>query len=391
MADGADALYARAAPTITEFDRDVWNALANPADQPFNPFVSYEFLSALESSGSVALETGWNPMHLAIELRDEIVGVAPLYAKGHSQGEYVFDHHWADAYARSGREYYPKLLSAAPFTPANGPRLLARDETARRGLAAALLEFTRQSGASSIHINFVTDEDREALKATGYLERMGEQFHWFNRGYKTFDDFLAQLSSRKRKAVRRERREAQADGIVIRQLHGVEIEERHWDAFWVFYQDTGARKWGHPYLTREFFRDVAQSMKNSLLMIVAERDGNPIAGALNFIGGDTLYGRYWGCTEDIPFLHFEICYHQAINYAIAKGLSRVEAGAQGGHKIARGYEPVPTYSAHWMVDPTFNTAIDHYLERERAQAGHEIETLKNYTPFRKSDQKSSTE
>lgn len=389
MADGSDALLARTVSSIGEIDRDIWNALADRPGQPFSPFVAHEFLSALEQSGSVAPETGWAPMHLVLEDHGEITGAAPLYAKGHSQGEYVFDHHWADAYERAGGRYYPKLLCAAPFTPVPGPRLLAKTSAAKRRLALALRQATHQMGASSLHVNFTTAEDQAALVGAGFLPRMGEQFHWFNRSYQDFDDFLSQLSSRKRKAIRRERRDACARGVAIRQLSGPEIEERHWDAFWIFYQDTSARKWGEPYLTREFFRLIAETMPDQLLMIVAEREeagvSQPIAGALNFVGGDTLYGRYWGCTEDVPFLHFEICYHQAIDYAIAHGLDRVEAGAQGQHKIARGYEPVPTHSAHWIADSGFRGAIDNYLEAERAQTGMEIEVLRDYMPFKKTD------
>jgi len=391
MADGSDAVLARTVSSIDEIDRDIWNALADRPGQPFNPFVAHEFLSALEQSGSVAPETGWAPMHLVLEDHGEVTGVMPLYAKGHSQGEYVFDHHWADAYMRAGGQYYPKLLCAAPFTPVPGPRLLAKTDDARQRLAFALRQIVQQMGVSSAHVNFTTDKDQTALTAACFLPRMGEQFHWFNRGYQSFDDFLEQLSSRKRKAIRRERRDACAKGVAIRHLTGGEIEERHWDAFWMFYLDTGARKWGEPYLTRDFFRLIAETMPEHLLMIVAEREdagvSQPIAGALNFIGGDTLYGRYWGCTEDVPFLHFEICYHQAIDYAIAHGLARVEAGAQGQHKIARGYEPVPTHSAHWIADSGFRGAIDNYLEAERAQTGMEIEALRDYMPFKKTDHK----
>ena len=314
MADGADRALVRSCGAVAEIDADIWNRLANPTPQQYTPFVSHEFLSALEASGSVSRETGWAPLHLILEQDGKIAGIAPLYAKSHSQGEYVFDHHWADAYERAGGRYYPKLVCAAPFTPVPGPRLLAPDAAARATLAGALRQVAAQAGASSTHVNFITDDDRTALATAGFLSRMGEQYHWFNRGYETFDDFLAALSSRKRKAIRRERREA-AEGLTIRRLRGREITEKHWDAFWLFYQDTGARKWGHPYLTRDFFRIVAETMTDRLLLIVAEHHGEPVAGALNFIGGDALYGRYWGCTEDVPFLHFEICYHQAIDFA----------------------------------------------------------------------------
>lgn len=383
MADGGETLTARTVSSIREIGEAAWDALANPPGQPFNPFVCYRFLEALEASKSVAPETGWAPMHLAVEERDALTGVAPLYAKGHSQGEYIFDHHWADAYARAGGRYYPKLLSAAPFTPVPGPRLLARCEQAKLNLAAALRQITGRMGASSAHVNFISENEQTLLERAGYLPRLGEQYHWFNRGYESFDDFLDALTSRKRKAIRRERRGAVADGLTIRRLAGDEIEERHWNAFWLFYQDTGARKWGHPYLTRTFFHLIAESMSEHLLMIVAERQGEPVAGALNFIGGDALYGRYWGCLQDVPFLHFEICYHQAIEFAIERRLARVEAGAQGQHKIARGYEPAPIRSAHWIEDSGFRTAVANYLDSEREHTGMEIEALKDFTPFRK--------
>ena len=384
MADGGAALTARTISSIGEIDAGVWDALANPHGQPCNPFVSHAFLSALEKSKSVAPETGWAPAHLLLEDAGAVVGAAPLYAKGHSQGEYVFDHHWADAYARAGGRYYPKLLSAAPFTPVPGPRLLAASPSAKLNLALALRQIAGKMGASSAHVNFISEEEQDLLAQAGYLPRLGEQYHWFNRGYDTFEDFLSALSSRKRKAVRRERREALAGGLTVRNLVGQEIEERHWDAFWLFYQDTGARKWGTPYLTRAFFRLIAESMSDDLLLIIAERDGTPVAGALNFIGGDALYGRYWGCTEDIPFLHFEICYHRAVDFAIERGLARVEAGAQGQHKIARGYEPIPVRSAHWIENDSFREAVAHYLDNERDHADMEIEALKAFTPFKKS-------
>ncbi|GJL92878.1 GNAT family N-acetyltransferase [Hyphococcus sp.] len=382
MADGGDQTIARTLSSIESVDAQIWDRLANPTPETYNPFVSHAFLSALERSQSVSPETGWAPMHLVVEEAGEITGAAPLYAKNHSQGEYIFDHHWADALHRAGGRYYPKLLCAAPFTPATGPRLLTQNASARPVLALALRQAAIQSGASSAHVNFIGEADREALMQADFLPRIGEQYHWFNRGYQSFEDFLSTLSSRKRKAIRRERREA-VEGLEIRKLVGGEITERHWDAFWDFYQDTGARKWGHPYLTREFFDLVARSMSDRILLIVAERDGAPIAGALNFIGGEALYGRYWGCCEEVPFLHFEICYHQAVNFAIERGLDRVEAGAQGQHKIARGYEPVATWSAHWLANDTFRDAIANYLESERRHTHMEIEALKDYTPFRR--------
>ena len=383
MPDGSGALLATTIGSIDDINAAVWDSLANPPGAPYNPFVSHAFLSALEQSKSVARETGWAPMHLLLESDGAVIGAAPLYAKGHSQGEYVFDHHWADAYARAGGRYYPKLLCAAPFTPVPGPRLLASSSEARAGLAAAIASVAQRMGSSSAHVNFLEDADARALAGAGFLPRMGEQYHWFNRSYDSFDVFLAALSSRKRKAVRRERREARANDLTFRRLIGADITERHWDAFWLFYQDTGARKWGQPYLTRTFFRTIAETMSDNLVFFLAERDDRPIAGALNFIGGDALFGRYWGCLEDRPFLHFELCYYQAIEFAIEHGLARVEAGAQGQHKIARGYEPVATHSAHWIADEGFRNAIARYLDAEREQTGMEIEALKGFTPFRK--------
>ena len=384
MPDGSGALVAKTVSAIDELDAALWDGLANPPGAPANPFVSHAFLSALEKSRSVAPEAGWAPIHIVLEDDDgAIVGAAPLYAKGHSQGEYVFDHHWADAYARAGGSYFPKLLCAAPFTPVPGPRLLAHSSGARAGLAAAIRAIATRMGASSAHVNFISEDDGHILAAADYLPRKGEQYHWFNRGYDTFDDFLGALSSRKRKAIRRERKGAVADGLVIRRLYGADITEDHWNAFWLFYQDTGARKWGQPYLTRTFFRIIAETMQDSLLLIVAEQDGKPVAGALNFLGGDALFGRYWGCLADHPFLHFEICYYQAIDVAIERGLARVEAGAQGQHKIARGYEPVATHSAHWIANDSFRDAIARYLEAERDQTDMELDALRGFTPFRK--------
>ncbi len=384
MPDGSGAALAKTVGAIDEIDARLWDGLACPTGAPFNPFVSHAFLLAVEKSKSVAPETGWAPMHVVLEDDGQTVGAAPLYAKGHSQGEYVFDHHWADAYARAGGNYYPKLLCAAPFTPVPGPRLLAQTSAARAGLAVAVRGVAQRIGASSAHVNFIGDGDAHTLEAAGYLSRLGEQYHWFNRDYRSFDDFLAALSSRKRKAIRRERRAAVEDGLVILRLNGADITEEYWNAFWLFYQDTGARKWGQPYLTRAFFSIIAETMRDSLLLIVAEQGGRPVAGALNFIGGDALFGRYWGCLVNHPFLHFELCYYQAIEFAIERGLARVEAGAQGQHKISRGYEPVATRSAHWIANDSFRDAIARYLEAEREQTGMEIAALKDFTPFRKS-------
>lgn len=376
---------ARMIEAISEIDADRWDNLANPDAAKRNPFVTHAFLQALETSRSVGAGTGWRAAHIVLEEAGEIVGVAPTYLKEHSQGEYIFDHHWADAYARAGGRYYPKLLTAAPFTPATGPRLLAATPERRAALASGIAQIAERLGVSSAHVNFTTADDAVMLQAAGYLPRQGVQFHWFNRGYGDYESFLSSLSSRKRKALRRERRDAAPEGVTFRALPGVEISERHWDAFWRFYQDTGERKWGRPYLTRSFFSKVAETMRDDLLMIVAERNGAPVAGALNFIGGDTLYGRYWGRTEEWPFLHFEVCYHQAIEFAIEHKLARVEAGAQGEHKLARGYEPVATLSSHWIADPGFRQAIARYLEQERAHGEAEIEALKEYTPFRRSE------
>lgn len=373
MADGGDSARVRTCGDMLGIAPSAWNACAG------NPFVSHEFLAALEGSGSVGPGTGWTPSHLIL---DGAAGCAPAYLKAHSFGEYVFDHHWAEAYERAGGRYYPRLVCASPFSPVPGPRLLAKTAAGKAMLAGAMIETARRAGASSVHVNFIDAADEAALLAAGFMPRRGVQYHWFNRGYASFDDFLGALASRKRKQIRRERKEA-ASGVAIRRLVGAGIEERHWHAFWTFYQDTGSRKWGRPYLTRDFFSRIARTMADRLLLIIAERDGVPIAGALNFIDAEALYGRYWGCTETLPFLHFELCYHQAIEFAIERGLQRVEAGAQGEHKIARGYEPVATRSAHWIADPAFHRAIDAYLARERAGVEAEIEAMRRETPFRK--------
>lgn len=359
-----------------------WDRIACPDPTCANPFVRHAFLSALEQSRSVCAEAGWDPHHLVAMQGDNLLGAIPVYAKGNSQGEYVFDHHWADAYHRAGGRYYPKLLCAVPFTPATGPRLLSPNPEIRRALAHGLSQMADKFSVSSAHVNYIEDGDRDDLLEAGFLHRIGEQYHWFNDSYESFDDFLAALSSRKRKAIRRERREAIKD-VEIKHHRGDEITEQHWDAFWRFYQDTGARKWGTPYLTRSFFSQIAETMGEDLLLICAESNGRTIAGALNFIGGDALYGRYWGCVEDVPFLHFEICYYQAIDFAIAAKLSRVEAGAQGDHKIARGYQPVATHSAHYLADPSFRMAIQNYLESERDHTNMELKALESFMPFRK--------
>jgi predicted N-acyltransferase len=372
-------LIARAAPAVGALPADQWDRLAGPG----NPFMSHAFLTALEDSGSVGPGTGWSPAPLVIEDgRGSLLGALPAYLKGHSQGEYVFDHAWADAWERAGGSYYPKLQIAAPFTPATGPRLLLADEVYAAPLLRAAESLCHQHGLSSAHATFVEPAQRALFERAGWLLRSDIQFHWENRGYGSFDDFLAELASRKRKAIRKERAEAQ-QGVEIRRLSGADIRPEHWDAFWVFYQDTGARKWGHPYLTREAFDLFGERMADRLLLVFAYQDGEPIAGALNFIGDEALYGRYWGCTQEKPFLHFELCYYQAIDAAIERGLQRVEAGAQGGHKLARGYEPVRTWSAHWIADPGFREAVADFLERERDGVAQERFFLGQRTPFRK--------
>ena len=372
-------ITARIADGVASIPAEQWDACAGDA----NPFVGHAFLSALETSGSVGARSGWQPLPIVVEDGCGVpLAVAPAYGKSHSQGEYVFDHGWADAWQRSGGEYYPKLQVASPFSPVPGPRLLLRDGTAAPGLIAAIEAVVDRNGLSSAHATFVAPDQLDHFEAAGWLLREGTQFHWANQGYAGFDDFLGELASRKRKAIRKERAGA-VEGLTIRHLSGAEITEAHWDAFWVFYQDTGSRKWGRPYLTRAFFSEVGQTMADKLLLILAERDGRPIAGALNVIGADTLYGRYWGCTEEVPFLHFELCYYQAIDAAIARGLKTVEAGAQGEHKLARGYAPVPTWSAHYIPDANFRRAIADFLARERLGVAQEQAYLAEFTPFKK--------
>ncbi|BCJ91136.1 hypothetical protein IZ6_18710 [Terrihabitans soli] len=387
-------------PSLTAIEPMAWNACANPEEYPtgatkdaalppYNPFVSHEFLLALEESHSATMETGWAPAHLAVENEDGLLlGVMPAYVKSHSQGEYVFDHAFADALERAGLDYYPKVQVSVPFTPATGRRFLMRPgpeaERARLALAQGLLGLVGQLEASSAHVTFMTKEEQEFLTAKlGFLPRTDIQYHWENEcGWKSFDDFLGSLTSRKRKALKRERREALGDGIEMKWITGKDIKEAHWDAFWQFYQDTGSRKWGTPYLTREFFSRVGAAMADRILLIFAMRGGHPVAGALNFIGGDTLFGRYWGCIEEHPFLHFETCYYQAVDFALERGLKRVEAGAQGGHKLARGYRPALTYSAHAFAHPGLQRAAEDYLKRERLQILHAREELDAEAPFR---------
>ncbi|MCB2109453.1 MAG: N-acetyltransferase [Defluviimonas sp.] len=367
-----------------------WDACACPetasGGRPVDPFTTHRFLAALERSGSVGPATGWEPHHLVARHDGELVAVMPLYAKAHSQGEYIFDHGWAEAYERAGGRYYPKLQAAVPFTPATGRRFLTRpglETTGRAALCEALVRVTSGNGLSSAHVTFCTEAEAVAGAAMGFLRRTTQQFHWLNDGYAGFDQFLAALSSRKRKAIRRERAGAGGFGGTIRHLTGGAIEQRHWEAFWAFYQDTGSRKWGRPYLTRAFFGALHETMRDDVLLILAERDGRPIAGALNFIGRDTLFGRYWGAIEEHPFLHFECCYYQAIDFAIDAGLARVEAGAQGEHKLARGYLPRPTHSLHWIADPSFREAVARYLDAETRAVGEDIEIMTGYGPFRR--------
>jgi len=373
---------------IAEIGREAWDACADNPDYAGNPFVRFDFLDALEAANCAVERAGWGPQHLAVE--DEAgrtAAVMPLYLKSHSQGEYVFDHAWADAYERAGGRYYPKLLSAAPFTPATGPRLLVRPGVAPQAawqvLLGGALEVCKRYGASSLGVNFPTEAEWRWMGAQGLGQREGQQYHWVNRGYADFEGFLGALSSGRRKTIRRERRDAQA-GLEIHRLTGADLTEDHWDAFFGFYMDTGSRKWGRPYLTRAFFSMLGERMAERVLLVMARRNGRWIAGALNLIGEDCLYGRHWGCVEDQPFLHFELCYYQAIEWAIERGLARVEAGAQGQHKIARGYLPVPVYSAHWIADPALRAPVEQFLRREREGVEAEMEWLtEEYSPFRR--------
>ena len=372
-------LVARIAPGVAALAAEDWDRCAGSD----NPFLSHAFLSALEESASVGPRTGWQPLPLAIDGEDgRPAALLPAYAKTHSQGEYVFDHGWAAAFGRAGGDYYPKLQIAVPFTPVPGRRLLTRDPGLAGGLISAAEAVVRQNGLSSAHATFIAPEEVPLFEAAGWLIRTDSQFHWHNRGYSSFDEFLAELSSRKRKAIRKERAAA-LDGLRVEHLTGTAITEAHWDAFWAFYQDTGSRKWGRPYLTRRFFSLIGERLAHRILLILAYHGGRPIAGALNFIGADALYGRYWGSVAEVPNLHFELCYHQAIEAAIDRGLARVEAGAQGGHKLSRGYEPVPTWSAHYIADSNFRRAVADFLAAERRAVDDEIDALAAMAPFRK--------
>ena len=376
-------LSVRAVQSLSEIDEATWQRFANLEGSPRDPFLSYAFLNALEQSGSVSADVGWLPYHLVLE--DEAkqpLGVMPLYLKGHSQGEYIFDYSWADAFERAGGRYYPKMLSAIPFTPATGRRLLVASSEHESALVSGAAQIASEMNISSVHLNFLDPAAWRRRGDEGWLLRTHKQYHWQNQGYKTFDDFLDCLSSKKRKNIRRERRDALANDLEIQRLTGAEITEAHWDAFYQFYIDTGSRKWGSAYLTRSFFSLVGAAMAEDILLVMVRRDGRYVAGAINFIGGDCLFGRNWGCIEHHPFLHFEVCYYQAIEFAIEHGLSRVEAGAQGEHKLARGYMPSHTYSAHWIVHDGFRDAVGRYLEEERTHIAEEIDYLEQFSPFK---------
>ena len=374
-------------PAIADIGREAWDRCAAAPDYAANPFVSYDFLDILEASGCVSARTGWAPRHLTV--RDEdgaLAAVMPLYAKSHSQGEYIFDHGWAEAYERAGGRYYPKLVSASPFSPVTGPRLIVREdvdqEAARRLLVLGGKELCARLGASGFGVNFPLESEWRFMGGQGMLLRQNQQYHWLNAGYDSFEAFLAALSSGRRKTIRRERREAVA-GLEIHRLTGADLTEDHWDAFFAFYMDTGSRKWGQPYLNRRFFSLLGERMADKVMLVMARRDGRWIAGALNLIGGDCLFGRNWGCVEDVPFLHFELCYYQAIEFAIARGLPRVEAGAQGQHKISRGYLPSAVYSAHFLADPALRAPVARFLEEERRAVQGEMDWLaEEFSPFR---------
>ncbi|SFT56699.1 GNAT family N-acetyltransferase [Sedimentitalea nanhaiensis] len=376
--------------SLSQIAEQDWDGCACPeaatGGRPADPFTTHRFLMALEQSGSVGPGTGWQPQYLTAFLDGKLIACAPMYAKSHSQGEYIFDHNWAHAYERAGGQYYPKLQIAVPFTPATGRRLLVRpgyDEIGMSALVQGAVQLAANNDISSLHMTFCTAPEAEAGARMGLMARRTQQFHWVNQGYADFDAFLATLSSRKRKNIRKERAQAQGFGGTIRVLTGDEILPEHWEAFWIFYQDTGARKWGSPYLTRQFFDLAQQTLREDLALVMAERDGRWVAGALNVIGRSTLFGRYWGCIEHHPCLHFELCYYQAIDMAIARGMQRVEAGAQGEHKLARGYLPSPTHSVHWIADQGFANAVGSYLQAEREAVAEEIEILTEYGPFKK--------
>ncbi len=380
----------RIVPTLAQIDPAEWDACACPealdGARANDPFTTYRFLRALEESGSVGVGTGWQPQYLVASMAGQVIGCAPMYVKSHSQGEYIFDHNWAHAFERAGGRYYPKLQIAVPHTPATGRRFLVHPDFAEAGFAALVqgaVQLAENNGISTLHATFCTEDEAELGVEMGLMRRTTQQFHWHNDGYADFDAFLASLSSRKRKNIRKERAQAQAFGGEIEVLTGDAIQPHHWDAFWEFYQDTGARKWGTPYLTRKFFDQAQAHLRDDIYLVLARREGEYVAGALNFVGAHRLFGRYWGCSEHHPCLHFELCYYQAIDIAVAQGLDTVEAGAQGEHKLARGYLPTPTHSLHWVGDPGFSDAIASYLKAEGAAVAEEIEVLTDYGPFRK--------
>ncbi len=380
-------LTLEAVSSVSQIPAVDWNACAHATGDAYNPFVSHAFFSALEASKSASARTGWAPRHLIARSDGDMVGLVPCYLKSHSQGEYVFDHSWADAFARAGGAYYPKLQASVPFTPATGPRLLIRDGIDREQIAAALarglVALTEATSASSVHVTFARESESALLAEHGFLQRTDQQFHWQNAGYATFDDFLATLASRHRKAIKRERRDAVANGVTIHCLTGSDLTEDAWDAFYEFYMETGSRKWGQPYLTRAFYAQVGETMRDDVLLVMAKRNDRWIAGAINFIGSDTLFGRNWGAIEHHPFLHFEVCYYRAIDFAISRKLKWVEAGAQGEHKIARGYLPRITYSAHYLADPSLRRAVRDYLKHERKYVEEAARELTDAGPFRK--------
>jgi predicted N-acyltransferase len=388
----AQEVEIRIFPKIADIGQAAWDACACPeakdGARPNDPFTTYRFLSALEDSGSVGPGTGWQPQYLTAAIDGQIIGVAPMYAKSHSQGEYIFDHSWAHALERAGGRYYPKLQIAVPHTPATGRRFLTRpgfEAAAMAALIQGAVQLTDNNGLSSLHVTFCTEAEAMAAQDLGLMARKSQQFHWQNHDYADFDGFLATLSSRKRKNIRKERLQAQEFGGTIETFTGDQIEPEHWDAFWKFYQDTGARKWGKPYLTRQFFDIAQETLRDDLALVLAQRDGRWVAGALNFIGADALFGRYWGCSEHHPFLHFELCYYRAIDIAIDMKLATVEAGAQGEHKLARGYLPTATWSLHWMRDEGFARAVGDFLRQERAAVDEEIEILTDYGPFKRAN------
>jgi hypothetical protein len=382
VSTSADGLTLYTAGGVARISAQDWDRCAGSE----NPFVRHAFFACLEESGSADPETGWAPVHLCCDLHGELVGIMPLYLKSHSFGEYVFDQNWAQAYRQAGGDYYPKLQAAIPFTPVTGPRLLVDASSdgaqVRKYLLMGAIELACQLDLSSLHITFLNEPDLRACRAIGLLQRTDRQFHWHNRGYSRFDDFLADLSSKRRKIIRQERRAVTAADIAIEPLNGADIRESHWDSFWRFYQDTSDRKWGQAYLTRRFFSMLGEHLADRILLLLARRHGRYVAGALHLMGDDALFGRYWVCVEYHPCLHFELCYYQAIDFAIARGLLRVEAGAQGEHKLARGYLPIPTYSAHWIADPKFRAAIEHYLRTEGRFVGENAALLAAHSPFR---------